>query len=182
MITGKIKDVKKDYKSGKYKLVLEINEEEPLKAAVNKLKKREKIKIELKEFRKQRSLNANAYFHLLCTEIAHALTPPISPTRCKNLLLRDYGQPMIEDGVQVVIKSNLPADKMLEFESIHCWPTYSPNATEKVTFYKVYRPTHEYNSAEMSVLIDGTVETAKELDIQTETPDEIARLKALWKA
>jgi hypothetical protein len=32
----------------------------------------------------------------------------------------------------------------------------------------------------MSIFIDGVVSEAKELGIQTETPDEIARLKSLW--
>ena len=36
------------------------------------------------------------------------------------------------------------------------------------------------SSKQMSELIDGTVSEAKELDIETRTPDEIARMKSLW--
>lgn len=39
-----------------------------------------------------------------------------------------------------------------------------------------------FNSKEMSVFLEGVVNTAKELNIQTETPDEIARMKAAWDA
>lgn len=41
--------------------------------------------------------------------------------------------------------------------------------------------TSEYDTKEMSVFIDGVVSEAKELGIQTETPEEIERLKALWQ-
>ena len=181
-MTGKIVGTYQAYNVNKFRLVIEINEEEDAREAYDRLCDKDKITIELKEFRERRSLNANAYFHVLVDKIAKSMKPPLTPTRCKNLLIKDYGQPMYEDGVPVIIKSNIPIDKMLEIDEIHCYPTYSPNATEEVTFYKVYRPTHEYNSAEMSLLIDGAVETAKELGIETETPDEIARLKALWKA
>jgi hypothetical protein len=32
----------------------------------------------------------------------------------------------------------------------------------------------------MARLIDGTIQEAKQLGIETATPDEIARMKALW--
>ena len=38
-----------------------------------------------------------------------------------------------------------------------------------------------YDSAQMARLIDYIVDEAKELNIETKTPDELARLKALWK-
>ena len=36
------------------------------------------------------------------------------------------------------------------------------------------------DSKQMSELIDGTVSEADELGIETRTPDEIERMKALW--
>ena len=38
----------------------------------------------------------------------------------------------------------------------------------------------EYNTQEMSVLIDGIVQEAKQLGIETLTPMELARLKDEW--
>jgi Ca2+-binding EF-hand superfamily protein len=40
----------------------------------------------------------------------------------------------------------------------------------------------EMDSAQMARLLDGVISEAKELGITTETPDEIERMKALWKA
>ena len=42
---------------------------------------------------------------------------------------------------------------------------------------RVYYGSSTYDTKEMSVLIDYIVDQAKELDIPTETPDEIARMK-----
>ena len=46
--------------------------------------------------------------------------------------------------------------------------------------YKVYKGSSEFDSREMSTFLDGVVSEAKGIGIQTETPDEIARLKSLW--
>jgi hypothetical protein len=47
--------------------------------------------------------------------------------------------------------------------------------------YRVYKGSSEMDTREMSVLIDGIVSEAKHLGLQTETPDTLARMKALWK-
>ena len=41
--------------------------------------------------------------------------------------------------------------------------------------------THLYNTKEMSQFIDGVVQEAQNLDIETKTPNEIAELKSLWE-
>ena len=46
--------------------------------------------------------------------------------------------------------------------------------------YKVYKGSSEFDSREMAILIDGIVSEAKELGIQTETPNQIAEMKARW--
>ena len=49
------------------------------------------------------------------------------------------------------------------------------------TVVRLYYGSHTYDSKEMSDLITGICEDAEELGIQTTTPDEIARMNALWK-
>ena len=48
------------------------------------------------------------------------------------------------------------------------------------TTVRLYVGSSKYTSEEMSVLLDGIIADAKELGIETETPDEIARMKAMW--
>jgi 16S rRNA U1498 N3-methylase RsmE len=52
-----------------------------------------------------------------------------------------------------------------------------PGGTVKMA---VMRGSHTYNTAEMSRLIDATVEEAKELGVETLTPDQLERMKASW--
>ena len=49
------------------------------------------------------------------------------------------------------------------------------------THWAIVRPSHEYDTKEMAALIDGTIEDAKELGIETITPAELERMKAAWQ-
>ena len=59
------------------------------------------------------------------------------------------------------------------------WEKIRDNGT--FAAYAMIKGSSEYDTKEMSVFIDGVVSEAKELGIQTETPEEIERLKALWQ-
>lgn len=48
------------------------------------------------------------------------------------------------------------------------------------SYYHVWVGSSQYNTREMSILIDGIVSEAKELGIETATPDELAQMKSLW--
>jgi hypothetical protein len=50
----------------------------------------------------------------------------------------------------------------------------------KFTAYLMIKGTSEYNVAEMQKFLNMVVLEAKELGIETATPDEIARMNALW--
>ena len=132
--------------------------------------------------KKPRSLDSNAYFHVLVGKLAQALTPPISKAACKNMMIADYGQPEIDDNGEVIIyKTNAPPSYMEDQEHIHTKLIKVTVENDKnVYFYRVNRGTHTYNSAEMSKLIDGTVQECKNVGIETATPDELAHMAALW--
>lgn len=134
----------------------------------------------MKPYRARRSLDANAYFHVLCSRLAEALG--LSMSRVKNELITSYGQPDEIDGQMVVIKTNLPVDVMLEQELLHCKAcrTEVQNGRD-VIYYRVYRGTHTYNTAEMSKLIDGTISECQEQGIETIPPDELRRMMERWE-
>lgn len=135
--------------------------------------------IEVSRVRKKRSLNANAYFHVLVGKIADQLG--ISKQRCKNMLLGRYGQREVTDEGPIII-SILNYIDMFEREDIHCVPVGYGNVNGKdFTHWAVLKPSHEYDSREMAALIDGTVADAKEMGIETLTPAELERMKALWQ-
>lgn len=136
------------------------------------------LSISVKKNSGRRSLSANAYFHVLVGKIAEALR--ISKARAKNTLLGRYGQREINDAGQVII-SVLSDIDMMEREDIHCVPVgYGTVNGKEFTHYAVVRGSHTYNTMEMSKLIDGAVDEAKELGIETLSPAEIERMKRLW--
>ena len=141
------------------------------------------LRIDVKENRAHRSLNANSYFHKLIGLMADRMNPPISKAKCKNLMMGKYGQREMMNEQFVTFSSEVEPDVLLEVEYIHLHPIGIGVANNKKFYhYAVLKPTHEYNTKEMAYLIDGTVQDAKELGVPTESPDEIERMKALWKS
>lgn len=143
------------------------------------LKTGEEYDISIKK-RGKRSLNANNYHWQLCEQISKVLK--VSKYEVHNQLMIDYGTDWLDDEgkqVYVLMKDN---DKYLRKETEHYRPT---DAVEdrKGTMYRWFvllLPSHLMDSKQMSELIDGTVSEAQELGIDTRTPDEIERMKALW--
>lgn len=179
--TGKLVGVAMDILSGKLNVTFQIDTK-PIDE-LNTLKDLDAIDIIAKKHRKKRSLDANSYFHVLVGKLADAMNPPISKTRAKNLLIGRYGQQeFLEDGQQVVIKTNISVDEMLEQEFLHCLPCgVQKEKDAEVVFYKVFRGSHTYDSKEMSILIDGTVEECKMYGIETIPPMELQRMVASWQ-
>lgn len=137
--------------------------------------------IEPHKERKGRSLNANSYFHVLVQKLAQAQNPPISLAACKNMMIAAYGQPEYIDGQQAVIKSNVPAEKMQEVEYLHtALVKVSEENGKEVYFYRIYRGSHTYNSAEMQKLIAGTVQECEQVGIETATPAEVQKMIEVW--
>ena len=133
------------------------------------------IDIDIKEHKEKRSLNANAYFHVLVDQLRQKLK--ISFAACKNQLITSYGQIEYLDDVPAIIKTNIEPERMRESESLHCFPIAVKEVEEGAYWYRLYRGTHTYDSREMAMLIDGTIEECKEQGIETMTPNELERLK-----
>ena len=138
------------------------------------------LRLTAKIWREKRSLDSNAYFHVLVTKIAEKLNSSV--TEIKNQLLADYGQPEIanESLMTIIMRDDIDWQKL---DTIHLKPTTAVRAMDDGKLYRVYyvmRGSHTFDTAEMSRLISATVDEAKELGIETATPVEIARMNALW--
>lgn len=141
----------------------------------------EEYDITIKKRSARRSLNANNYHWSLCEQIAKALKT--SKYQVHNQLMIDYGTDWTDENDKrsyVLMKDD---DRYLRSETIHYRPT---DATEnrKGALYRWFvllLPSHLMDKGQMSSLIDGTIAEAKELGIDTRTPDEIERMKQLWQ-
>lgn len=181
---ARLHNITRDYKSGKPLLTFEVDTAPP--EELERIQDKE-LSLKATLYRKKRSLNANAYFHVLNDKIAKATG--VSRFYSKNTLISRYGQREIINDNPVTITTKAPGEYMMEQEFLHtylCAVTEKPEPKtgELVTWYSyiVYRGSHTYNTEEMSQLIDGTVEEAKQLGIETLTPEEIARMEAEWAA
>lgn len=134
---------------------------------------------EIKPYRKRRSLDANAYFHVLVDKIAKALGK--SADEIKTQLVFDYGTiASDEQGLKAGFKAfkEVPITQFFKYAK----PIGECIENNK-TFvkYLIYKETHTLDSYEMSRLIDGAIQEAKDLDIETLTPIELENLKGYQK-
>jgi len=174
--TGKLVSVTRDILSKKLNVTFQIDTE-PVEE-LNALGQLEQIDIKADKHKKKRSLDANAYFHVLVGKLAEKMT--VSKARMKNILICMYGQAeLLPDGSPLIYKTNAPVEYMMELESIHSIPV---KYVDDATFYKIYRGSHTYDSYEMSKLIEGTVAEAIEKGIDVKTPDEIRRMVSAWQS
>ena len=173
-LTGRISGLLRDF-DGKVVISLTVNENV---GEIDKLRDKT-LDIKLTTHREKRSLDSNAYFHLLCDKIRSVTGYSFS--RVKNELITSYGQIEYLMGQQVVIKTNIPPEQMIEQETLHCKPVkVEIQDGKEITFYRVYRGSHTYNTEEMSRLIDGTVQEAKDLGIETMSKTQIERMMQLY--
>ena len=84
---GILQDISIDYKTRKSKISLLLDTKEI--EVVEQLKNENKLNVELKKYRKKRSLNANNYFWELTTKLADMMR--ISKEELYFLLLQRYG-------------------------------------------------------------------------------------------
>lgn len=128
---------------------------------------------QIKEYRKKRSLDANAYCWKLIGNIADALRT--SKEEVYLLMLKRYGQ-----GGMV----SLEAHQVKQFE--RAFP-YHEKAGEAVLngkvfyHYRFWVGSSQYDTREMSILIDGIVDECKQMGLETWPPDQIALLKDSWQ-
>lgn len=136
------------------------------------------LSLTVKQWREGRSLNSNAYFHVLVGKIAEVTGQ--SHTEVHNQLIADYGQ--VDTNVQNIIMDD--AIPYLRLEGLHLMPTTATRTMDNGKLYRVYivmRGSHTYDSKEMSRLIEGTVFEAKELGIETMTPDQIKKMLSIME-
>lgn len=178
IIKGELKDIVRTFNN---RLVVsfttEFNESvtDNLNALMNDKKT---LKFDIDEWKNKRSLNANSYFHVLVNEIASVMK--IGNDECKIKMNLEYGSVATDkNGNKVIIK--VPSD--VDISKFYDYAKFIAEKEEKglkLSYYVFYKQTHTLNTKEMARLIDGVVEVAKELGIETKTPEELAKMKALW--
>ena len=161
---------------GKQRVTLEINGD--FCEIWDKLHQEPVLDVEIKKHREKRSLSANAYFHVLCNKISAETGE--SEDAVKRRLVVSYGAlARDKDGKPVGLKLPPTVDPSDFYPYVRLYETRQENGKD-YSCYFVYKESHKMDSKEFAHLVDGAIEEAKELGIQTDTPEQLARYKEEW--
>lgn len=169
-LNGTIQNVSVDYQTGKALLTLSVNQKQSAINCFDDLHCEEKLSFKIDKYKEKRSLNANAYCWKLLTEIANVLRS--SKEEVYLTMLKRYGQREV-----ISVQAHIPISEYIKY----CDVAGEGEVNGKpFKHYFVYKGSSEYDKREMSIFIDGIVSEAKALNIQTDTPEQIAKMKAMW--
>lgn len=147
----------------------DINEVDKLIAKVGE----KPLELILKPITHKRSLDANAYLWVLCDKIAQIL---------RSTKVEVYREHIMSRGRfnDVAVVKGAPTGELIKEWEHHGdgWiaeirPDCAIQGCNKV---RLYKGSSVYSTKEFSYLLDGIVEEAKALGIETATPDEIRRM------
>lgn len=130
--------------------------------------------VEISVKRKKRSLDANAYCWVLADMIADAIS---------NTKENVYKHHIREVGVfdDVAVKDNAFESFAERWNSRGIgWFVETIASREKYVVVRCYYGSSVYDTKQMARLIDDLIYEAKELGLETMTPDEIERMKQAW--
>lgn len=141
-------------------------------------RKRMLYDLEVKEHRKKRSLDANAYAWVLINKLADAMR--ITPLEVYRQAIVNIGcnheiLPIKEEAVDHFKK--IWEAKGLGWPCLDLGKSKIPGYRNLVCYYG----SSTYDTRQMSQLIDNLVQDCKALDIETLTPDKLALLKEAWQ-
>jgi len=170
--TGQIKDITNDYITGETLITFSVNEKSAILPEYEKLKTCEKLRIDVKQHRNRRSLDANAYLWVLLQKMAEVLRTDKWSLYLQ--MLKQYGK-----FTYIVVKPGAVEAVKKQWRECEELGEIDVNGTKAVQML-CYYGSSTYDTKEMSVLIDGVVSECKDLGIDTLSPDELRIMKERW--
>lgn len=163
-------------------LILSLRTPEARKIAES-IKQGRPYTVEIKEFRKKRSLDQNALYWKILGEFAGAMK--MSNAEAHNRMLRDYGQlKRYGDKIGLVV---LPDTEEIERQTLedmteHLKPTSQVKEGNDGRMYRTYmmlKGSSSYDTAEMTRLLDGLIEECRQIGIDVISDQERSLLEDL---
>jgi hypothetical protein len=124
--------------------------------------------------KEKRSVNANSLYFKMVNQMAKALR--ISNPAMHNQLLRKYGVPQTVDGQEmwVALPDTPETERQVEEDEYnHFQPTNRKTGSKR--WYLLMKPSHEFNTAEMSRLIDGTADELRHMGLVPPMDEDIRK-------
>lgn len=133
------------------------------------LDKSDNKQYEIKEKRKKRSLSQNSYAWQLITEIGNLIGK--SKEEVYFEMLKSYGQVS-----EISMLSSIDPKGYFKYYQIVSKRLFN---NREFTIYRIYKGSSEFDTKEMTIFIEGIIQECKQLDIETMTPNEIAKLNLI---
>lgn len=169
---GKLKDVTRDWITGNY--VVSFSLDEGNIQEVNEIKDKD-LSVEAKKYRHHRSKDANAYAWVLIQKIAEAThsTKDEVYLECLRRYSRAFTHVIVKENAVETMKSLYRTCVDLGEIEIGGMKGHQ---------LQVYYGSSTFDTKEMSVFIEGIVNEAKELNIETLTPRELEEMEKVWNS
>ena len=170
---AKLKDLSFDRNDNS---ILSLTTKEDLRLLYDELGDAE-VSVEIKKYRPKRSLDANAYFWVLLDKLCSKINED------KATLYRYYISILGGNCETVCVQNKAVSTLCKGWEHNGMgWQTETfPSKIEGCTNVILYYGSSEYDTAQMSRLINLLVQDCKEQGIETMSPDELTRLIGEWK-
>lgn len=132
---------------------------------------------DIKEHKERRTLSQNAYYWKLITEVAKKQRHSVPYVHNTELRAARYARWFNDELVLVSIPDTDDAEaQVMEQMEYHLAPTNRREGDKRI--YVMLRGSSEFNTAEMSHLLDLLIQDAQALGIDTMTPAELAQIRA----
>lgn len=135
------------------------------------------LKAEIKPFKAKRSISANAYAWTLINRLSEKLK--ITPTEIYKNAIRNIGG--VSETICCQTKAVDNFRKVWESNGIGWQTEILDSKIEGCTNVICYYGSSEYDTEQMSRLIDNIVQDCKAVGIETMTPAELSRLCEEWQ-
>ena len=133
----------------------------------------------IKEYRKKRSLDSNAYAWVLIGKLAEAMR--LTPTEVYINAIQNIG-----GNYEVIPIREDAADKFAEVWKKNGlgWPCIDmgPSKIPGYRNLRAYYGSSTYDTRQMSLLIDSLVQDCKALDIETLSEEKLSAMMEVWDA
>lgn len=157
-------------------LCIKVSEPAPVREFLKNMKDRV-YECTVKEFRKKRSLDANAYMWELLNQMASVLGAKKEELYLEKV--KNYG--IYKDFT--LRPEDAPTFQIAWSKLGTGWPTeqvdFTPDGENVIV--RAYYGSSQYNTKQMARLIDAVVEDCKSLEIETLPPDKLAAMKEEWR-
>ena len=181
-LTGRIVGLYEDYTTGKALMTIEINEKSTAKAVFNEFNDTAKLSVKVSRYREKRSLNANSYCWVLCS----LLSEKMSSSKVKYTKEDIYKNAIKE--LNIYRDFTLPPQEAYTLQK--AWEMLGTGwVTEQVDYsedgsnvvIRCYYGSSQYNTKQMSRLIDNLAQDCRAVGIETMPQNEIDSLCTEWE-